>query len=177
MSVTRIILNHVNFEWTIVGLKRFLDYWYEGRSIEEMAELFNRPSEEVLLLMIDFSKRGKIKERPNGVGVNEPIYIKKSAMSYKKRDLRRLFEQQPVYYACPHSDFIWDEKDIILFRQMWQDHEPIRHIANRLARNVDDILLLIIDQAELGKIEPRKGGIFGKGDKLREEKKRLVAAI
>ncbi|MEK5265585.1 hypothetical protein [Bacillus sp. FSL R7-0166] len=177
MSATRIILEDFNFEWTIVGLKRFLDYWYEGRSLSEMAELFRRPEEEVLMLMIDFSKRGKIKERPNGVGANKLMYIKKSAMSVKKRELRKLFEQQPVYYACPHSDFIFDEKDIILFRQMWQDHEPIRHIANRLARNVDDILLLIIDQAELGKIEPRKGGIFGKGDKLREEKKRLVAAI
>ncbi len=175
MSATRIILEHVNFEWTIVGLKRFLDYWYEGRSLSEMAELFRRPEEEVLILMIDFSKRGKIKERPNGVGANEPMYIKKCTMSYKKRDLRKLFEQQPVYYACPHSDFIWDEKDIILFRQMWQDHEPIRHIANRLARNVDDILLLILDQAELGKIEPRKGGVFGKEDKQHEKKKHPVA--
>ncbi|WP_144626623.1 hypothetical protein [Bacillus altitudinis] len=175
MSATRIILENFNFEWTIVGLKRFLDYWYEGRSLSEMAELFRRPEEEVLILMIDFSKRGKIKERPNGVRANEPIYIKKCTMSYKKRDLRKLFEQQPVYYACPHSDFIWDEKDIILFRQMWQDHEPIRHMANRLARNVDDILLLILDQAELGKIEPRKGGVFGKEDKQHEKKKHPVA--
>lgn len=175
MSVTRIILEHVNFEWTIVGLKRFLDYWYEGRSLSEMAELFRRPEEEVLILMIDFSKRGKIKERPNGVGANEPMYIKKSAMSYKKRDLRKLFEDHPVYYVCPSSDFIWDEKDIILFREMWQNHEPIRDIANRLARNVDEILLLIMDQAELGKIRQRKGGVFGKGDKQREEKKHLVA--
>ncbi|MGM0916606.1 MAG: hypothetical protein ACQEWC_03375 [Bacillota bacterium] len=175
MSVTRIILEDFNFEWTIVGLKRFLDYWYEGRSLSEMAELFRRPEEEVLMLMIDFSKRGKIKERPNGVGANDSIYIKKSAMSVKKRELRKLFEQQPVYYACPHSDFIWDEKDIILFRQMWQDHEPIRHIANRLARNVDDILFLIIDQADLGKIESRKGGVFGKGDEQCEEKEHLVA--
>ncbi|MFJ5965160.1 hypothetical protein [Bacillus sp. NPDC093026] len=175
MSVTRIILEDFNFEWTIVALKRFLDYWYEGRSVDEMAELFNRPSEEVLLLMIDFSKRGKIKERPNGVGANDPMYIKKSVMSSKKRELRKLFEDQPVYYACPNSDFIWDEKDIILFRQMWQDHEPIRHIANRLARKIDDILLLIIDQAELGKIEPRKGGALGKEYKQHEKKKHLVA--
>ncbi|WP_226570307.1 hypothetical protein [Bacillus stratosphericus] len=174
MSVTRIILDHVNFEWTIVGLKHFLDYWYEGRSLNEMAELFNRPAEEVLLLMIDFSKRGKIKERPNGVGANDQMYIKKSVMSSKKRELRKLFEEQPVYYACPHSDFIWCETDITAFQKMWEDHEPIRHIANRLARKVDDILLLIIDQAELGKIEPRKGGAFGKENK-HEEKKHLVA--
>lgn len=175
MSATRIILEDFNFEWTIVGLKRFLDYWYEGRSLSEMAELFRRPEEEVLILMIDFSKRGKIKERPNGVGANEPMYIKKCTMSYKKRDLRKLFEQQPVYYACPQNDFIWCERDIIAFRKMWQDHEPIRHIANRLARNVDEILLLIIDQAELGKIEPRKGGALGKEYKQHEEKEHLVA--
>ncbi|MGX9291037.1 hypothetical protein ACSLGF_07385 [Bacillus sp. A015] len=175
MSVTRIILDHVNFEWTIVGLKRFLDYWYEGRSIEEMAELFNRPSEEVLLLMIDFSKRGKIKERPNGVGANDPMYIKKSVMSAKKRELRKLFEDQPVYYACPHSDFIWCEKDIMAFRKMWQDHEPIRHIANRLARKADDVMLLIIDQAELGEISPRKGGALGK--EYKHEKKKNPVAI
>jgi len=177
VSATRIILEDFNFEWTIVGLKRFLDYWYEGRSLSEMAELFRRPEEEVLMLMIDFSKRGKIKERPNGVGANEPMYIKKSVMMAKKRELRKLFEDQPVYYTCPSSDFIWDEKDIILFREMWQNHEPIRHIANRLARNVDDILLLIIDQAELGKIKQRKGGVFGKEDKQREEKMHLVTAI
>lgn len=175
MSVTRIILEHVNFEWTIVGLKRFLDYWYEGRSLSEMAELFRRPEEEVLILMIDFSKRGKIKERPNGVGANEPMYIKKSVMMAKKRELRKLFKDQPVYYACPSSDFIWCEKDIISFRKMWQDHEPIRHIANRLARNVEDILLLIIDQGDQGKIEPRKGGVLGKGDKQHEKKKHPVA--
>ncbi|WP_156060324.1 hypothetical protein [Bacillus altitudinis] len=175
MSVTRIILEYVNFEWTIVGLKRFLDYWYEGRSLSEMARLFRRPEEEVLILMIDFSKRLKIKERPNGVGANEPMYIKKSVMNSKKRELRKLFEGQPVYQACPNCDFIWDEKDIIAFRQMWQDYEPIRHIANRLARKVDDILLLIIDQAELGKIEPRKGGVFGKEHKQHEEKEHLVA--
>lgn len=175
MSVTRIILDHVNFEWTIVGLKRFLDYWYEGRSIEEMAELFNRPSEEVLILLIDFSKRGKIKERPNGIGANESMYIKKSTMSYKKRDLRRLFEEQPVYYACPKNDFIWCERDIKAFWKMWQDHESVRHIANRLARKVDDVMLLIIDQAELGKIEPRKGGALGKEYKQHEKKKHSVA--
>ncbi|TFW48012.1 hypothetical protein [Bacillus sp. 005/A4HT-01/001] len=175
MSATRIILEDFNFEWTIVGLKRFLDYWYEGRSLSEMAELFRRPEEEVLMLMIDFSKRGKIKERPNGVGANDPMYIKKSVMMAKKRELRKLFEDQPVYYACPSSDFIWDEKDIILFREMWQNHEPIRHIANRLARNVDEILLLIIDQAELGKIEPRKGGALGKEYKQHEKKKHPVA--
>ncbi|OLP66047.1 hypothetical protein BACPU_11340 [Bacillus pumilus] len=174
MSVTRIILDHVNFEWTIVGLKRFLDYWYEGRSLREMSELFRRPEEEVLLLMIDFSKRLKIKERPNGVGANDPMYIKKGVMSAKKRELRKLFEDQPVYYACPQSDFIWEEKDIIAFRQMWKDHEPIRHIANRLARNVDEVLFLIIDQAELGVIEPRKGGAFGKEYK-REKKKHSIA--
>ncbi|WP_426826573.1 hypothetical protein [Bacillus pumilus] len=165
----------MNFEWTILGLKRFLDYWYEGRSVDEMAELFNRPAEEVLLLMIDFSKRGKIKERPNGVGANDPMYIKKSVMMAKKRELRKLFEDQLVYYACPSSDFIWCERDIIAFREMWQDHEPIRHIANRLARKVDDILLLILDQAELGRIQPRKGGVFGKEDKQHEKKKHPVA--
>lgn len=175
MSATRIILEDFNFEWTIVGLKRFLDYWYEGRSLSEMAELFRRPEEEVLMLMIDFSKRGKIKERPNGVGANDPMYIKKSVMMAKKRELRKLFEDQPVYYACPSSDFIWCEKDIISFRKMWQEHEPIRHIANRLARNVDEILLLIIDQAELGKIEPRKGGALGK--EYKHEKKKHPVAI
>ncbi|WP_144472757.1 hypothetical protein, partial [Bacillus pumilus] len=137
--------------------------------------LFNRPSEEVLILMIDFSKRGKIKARPNGVGANEPMYIKKCTMNYKKRDLRKLFEQQPVYYACPQNDFIWCERDIKAFWKMWQDHESVRHIANRLARKVDDVMLLIIDQAELGKIEPRKGGALGK--EYKHEKKKHPVAI
>ncbi|MFS0656956.1 hypothetical protein [Bacillus sp. 179-C3.3 HS] len=75
MSVTRIILEDFNFEWSIVGLKRFLDYWYEGRSLREMSELFCRPEEEVLLLMIDYSKRGKIKGRPNGVGANDVLML------------------------------------------------------------------------------------------------------
>lgn len=52
--------------------------------------------------------------------------------------------------------FIWEDEDIKEFKQLWEQGESLPLIALKLKCNVTDLALLIIDQAEEGKIEPRE---------------------
>lgn len=46
------------------------------------------------------------------------------------------------------------------FRTMWRQDENIETIAEKLDRPMLEIGLLIIEQAELGEIKPRRHGLF-----------------
>ena len=52
-----------NFLWSEEDVFDFECQWNEGKTLEEMAEYFNRPQIEVLFLALDRAELGKIKPR------------------------------------------------------------------------------------------------------------------
>jgi uncharacterized protein YbgA (DUF1722 family) len=57
----------MNFIWRITHVYEFRSMWKEGCSITQMAEYFERPALEIILLAADQADKGKIGERPGGM--------------------------------------------------------------------------------------------------------------
>jgi hypothetical protein len=55
----------------------------------------------------------------------------------------------------------WKESELTRFRQMWNDGDHIQDIAKAFGTNKRSIALVVMEQAELGEIKPRAGGLFG----------------
>lgn len=78
---------------------------------------------------------------------------------------RHLTEQRnKIYIACEDLDFLWDEEQILEVIAMWNMGIPIEYIASSFGREVDEAALLIFDLCRQGKIKPRPGGVFGRGE-------------
>jgi hypothetical protein len=62
-----IALEDLNFAWLEEEIVTVIQMWSEGRPIWDIADALKRPQEEVLILLIDMSMKGGIKERIGGV--------------------------------------------------------------------------------------------------------------
>ena len=62
-----IALEDLNFAWLEEEILLVMRMWNEGRAIWDIADALKRPQEEVLILLIDMSMKGGIKERIGGV--------------------------------------------------------------------------------------------------------------
>ncbi|MGQ8856309.1 MULTISPECIES: helix-turn-helix domain containing protein [Bacillus] len=65
-----------------------------------------------------------------------------------------------IYIALEEANFIWDERDIIRFREMWKQNMSLLEMAKALRRHQSEVALLVIDQADKYMIENRPIG-FG----------------
>ncbi|WP_246615725.1 helix-turn-helix domain-containing protein (plasmid) [Aneurinibacillus thermoaerophilus] len=61
-------------------------------------------------------------------------------------------ESRSIYTACEDYDFCWDRKEVIRFREMWEAGADLMDIAKELGRHVNEVAILVIDQAEKKKI-------------------------
>ncbi|MBJ7998074.1 helix-turn-helix domain containing protein [Bacillus mycoides] len=64
-----------------------------------------------------------------------------------------------IYIALEEANFIWDERDIIRFREMWKQDMSLPEMAKALRRHQSEVALLIIDQADKYMIENRPMGL------------------
>ena len=62
-----IALEDLNFAWLEEEILLVMRMWDEGRAIWDIADALKRPQEEVIVLLIDMSMKGGIKERIGGV--------------------------------------------------------------------------------------------------------------
>lgn len=69
-------------------------------------------------------------------------------------------ERNKLYIACENVDFIWSDKDIRIFKRMWNDGKPFLDICKRLGRPQKDVQMLMIDLAEKDQIKQRKRGLM-----------------
>ncbi|MED0675812.1 helix-turn-helix domain-containing protein [Aneurinibacillus thermoaerophilus] len=77
---------------------------------------------------------------------------------------RHLTEQRRnIYIACEDLNFFWDEDQVSEVIAMWNMGIPVEYIASNFGREVDEVAILIFDLCRQGKIEPRPGGVFGRG--------------
>ncbi|MEN3132532.1 helix-turn-helix domain containing protein [Bacillus albus] len=64
-----------------------------------------------------------------------------------------------VYIALEEANFIWDERDVIRFREMWSQGISLPKMAKALRRHQAEVALLVIDQADKYMIENRPIGL------------------
>ncbi|MDK4204415.1 hypothetical protein [Bacillus velezensis] len=151
-------LEDMNYEWSMVQLKKVVQYWHDGKSILDMSELLNRDSDEIILLVMDFARKNILPARKNGLRANNRIRISEKTMKEKMDRLRYLFEESPVYIPFQELNFMFYDSEIRHFRELWAANESYLNIAKELKRNEDETLFLIIDQAKRDLIEPRESG-------------------
>jgi len=68
-----------------------------------------------------------------------------------------------IYIALGEGEinFIWDEKEVERFRELWRSDLSIEKISEELNRPVNDVAILVFDQSIKRRIDPRKGGLMG----------------
>lgn len=62
-----IVLEDLNMDWDKEDVKKFDYLWKEGRSIQEIAKRFKRQQDEIAVIILDRSRKGKISKRKNGI--------------------------------------------------------------------------------------------------------------
>lgn len=67
-----------------------------------------------------------------------------------------------LYIACEDMDFIWREQDVAEVERLWREGYDIRFIAKAVRRNIDEVVILIMDRARQGLLSQRQTGVFGK---------------
>lgn len=70
-------------------------------------------------------------------------------------------KRNQIYIALEDIDFIWSEKEVQKFKLMWDSDYSAQEIASKLKRPIDDVAMLIYDQALKKKIKPREKGLLG----------------
>lgn len=170
-----IAIENLNYEWSFVQLCKLIDYWYDGKSLYDAAELLKRKPDEVLLLIIDFAKRRVLPHRPYGIGPNARIWISPKMMKDKKNGVRQLFHESPVYIPFIESNFLWYDQEIHKFRALWDRGQSIIKIAKYFKREIEEVLFLVIDQGNKEMIQPRIGGLLG--EEATENEKRQFRLI
>lgn len=75
---------------------------------------------------------------------------------------KNLTERRNIYIPLDDIDWIWDEDQMEAFRYMWEAGRSIEQIAKYFRRtDIDEIVVVVMDQARKKMITQRKGGIFG----------------
>ena len=69
-------------------------------------------------------------------------------------------ERKRVLFENVTVKWIWDDWELMQFREMWNDGVGISGIAKTLKCNRKSIVLLVIDQADEGFIEQRRQGLL-----------------
>lgn len=70
-------------------------------------------------------------------------------------------ENKYVLFGEKKVKWIWEERELIRFRELWNDGASISTIAKELKTNQRSIGLLIQDVGEDGYIKQRKSGLYG----------------
>lgn len=63
-----IALEDVDFVWDADKVTKFRELWNQGASIYELEEELGRDQDDIAMLIMDQSRRGKIERRPMGLG-------------------------------------------------------------------------------------------------------------
>jgi len=67
------------------------------------------------------------------------------------------------YIACINLNFDWIKSEISEVKTMWEQGFSVWDIAQAIARDPDEVTILIIDLARKGRVKPRSGGAYGRG--------------
>ncbi|PGD26788.1 helix-turn-helix domain containing protein [Bacillus pseudomycoides] len=83
----------------------------------------------------------------------EDYTIESQQRKYMKKASRNL------YIALEEANLVFDESEVIQFKEMWKEGHNIIEIAKQLGRHQLEIAVLILDQADKNKIQSRPIGL------------------
>ncbi|MEG7339153.1 sugar ABC transporter substrate-binding protein [Bacillus cereus] len=133
----RVALEDVDFLWDQREVFQFRELWNSNYTLLEISKKFKRKQIEVAALILDQVDKFKIHKRKMGLGE-----IGDKKVRNKKKKEMPLY----VYIALEEVNFIWNEDDIELFKDLWMKQLGIEEIANILRRHQIEIATLILDQ-------------------------------
>ncbi|MGH1288083.1 sugar ABC transporter substrate-binding protein [Bacillus toyonensis] len=133
----RVVLEEVNFLWDLRKVFHFRELWNRNCSFAEIVKELKSKPIEIAVLILDQVDKYKIYKRSIGLGEigGEKVRCKSNS------ELPRY-----VYITLEEMDFLWKEKDIERFKDLWMKRFSIEDIANRLGRHQIEIAALILDQ-------------------------------
>ncbi|MFD0768842.1 sugar ABC transporter substrate-binding protein [Bacillus sp. CGMCC 1.60114] len=135
-----VALEQVNFLWDERDVIRFREMWNSDISILAISKILKRKQIEVAVLILDQIDKYKIQGRAIGLGE-----IGEESIRNKKK-----YELPPnVYIALEEANFMWPEKDITRFKELWKKRFRFEDIAMKLGRHQIELAILILDQLGL----------------------------
>ncbi|MDA1774360.1 sugar ABC transporter substrate-binding protein [Bacillus cereus] len=133
----QVALEEIDFLWDQREVFQFRELWNSNYTLLEISIRFKRKQLEVAALILDQVDKFKIHKRKIGLGeIGE-----KSIRNKKKKEIPPY-----VYIALEEVNFIWNEDDIELFKDLWMQQLGIEEIASKLRRHQIEIATLILDQ-------------------------------
>lgn len=91
--------------------------------------------------------------------LKEQLYKENASIAALNRHLKN--SRLKLYIALESVNFLWCEKEVEEFVEMWNKGFSLEEIADYFQRPAIEVLLLFLDQSEKGKVGARKGSIFG----------------
>ncbi|WP_227522037.1 helix-turn-helix domain containing protein [Bacillus solitudinis] len=67
--------------------------------------------------------------------------------------------RQIIYIALEELNFLWDEKEVIEFDQMWKRGVSLKRMARYFNREEDEVAMLILDRKRKKRISVRDRGL------------------
>jgi hypothetical protein len=70
-------------------------------------------------------------------------------------------QRRKLHLPLEHRNlhWYWYEDDLDKFRWLWNRGATVEEMATELKKNPYDVIILILDQADLGEIKPRSMGL------------------
>ncbi|XKK24624.1 helix-turn-helix domain containing protein [Bacillus sp. CB62A.1] len=70
-----------------------------------------------------------------------------------------------VRIALEEVNFLWDQREVFQFRELWNSNYTLLEISKRFKRKQIEVAALILDQVDKFKIRKRKMGLGDIGDR------------
>ncbi len=77
------------------------------------------------------------------------------------RDKEKVVPTGPLYIALEDFDLSFYQTEVDAVVAGWKDGLPVTVIAENVAREVEEVFVLLFDMANRGKIKNRPNGLFG----------------
>lgn len=161
---THIVLEDLDYSWDHEEVEATLVLWTKGWAIIDISKTLVRDPDEIAVLLLDISEQSKHLRiiREHLVRLPSNIELGKTFFTKLKLFLSQTKYGYVAFYGSKKVNFFWCSRELRKFKELWHKGVSIEYMVERFKRKHLDITLLIMDQARIGEINPRKGGAKGR---------------
>lgn len=87
--------------------------------------------------------------------------MKSPSRIIQRSDLRHWYEKEQKYIMWGELNFAWLPGEIKRVKEGWESGLPTWEIAENVFRDQREVVMLIWDMCDRGKLVARGGGVFG----------------
>lgn len=73
--------------------------------------------------------------------------VKQASAFSRRADLRKRRPREELYIALSELDFSWYRGEVEQVAQLWRKGLPVADIAEKMKRDIDEVVILIMDLA------------------------------